>query len=179
MKNSYKFALFISFFALACNKAPTPEKSTEALKESPAPVPEKPVATPDPAAEFAFSPPTVQGKVFFINAKDGDVLKGPLSDGKAQVKLQFGVEGAQIAPAGELKANTGHHHLLIDTASVPAGEGVAKDEQHLHFGKGQEEAEIALSPGKHELELSLADGMHRAYGPAWSHKISVTVEISK
>ncbi len=58
---------------------------------------------------------------------------------------------------------------------MPAGAIVPKDEQHLHFGKGQSEAKLELTPGSHSLQLQLADGLHRSYGPqlATSMKIEV------
>ena len=46
-------------------------------------------------------------KVYFINIKDGDVLKSPFL-------IQFGLSGKGVAPAGVDMENTGHHHLLIN-----------------------------------------------------------------
>jgi len=51
--------------------------------------------------------------VYFINLKDGDTVASP-------VKVQFGLTGMGIAPAGVERPNTGHHHLLIDTTLSPA-----------------------------------------------------------
>lgn len=106
--------------------------------------------------------------VFFQNLKDGQEVKSPL-------KVEMEVKGKVIKPAGELSEGAGHHHLIIDGASIPEGAGVPMDETHIHFGKGQTETEVSLTPGEHTLTLQLADGMHRSYGPAWSKTISVTV----
>ena len=46
-------------------------------------------------------------KVYFINLKNGDMLKSPFF-------VQFGLSGKGVAPAGVEVANTGHHHLLIN-----------------------------------------------------------------
>jgi Domain of unknown function (DUF4399) len=45
--------------------------------------------------------------VYIISPKDGDTVASPF-------KVQFGLSGMGIAPAGVEKANTGHHHLIID-----------------------------------------------------------------
>ncbi len=48
-------------------------------------------------------------KVYFINLKDGDTVANP-------VKIQFGLSGMGVAPAGvEDKKNTGHHQSFDRT----------------------------------------------------------------
>jgi hypothetical protein len=66
--------------------------------------------------------------VYFINVKDGDTVKSPF-------KIQFGLSGMGIAPAGVEKPNTGHHHLLIDTTLTPeqAKAPIPADDHHLHW----------------------------------------------
>lgn len=118
-------------------------------------------ATPDKPAAGA--------KVMFVSPADGDKVKSPL-------KVVMGVEGMTIQPAGDLKAGTGHHHLIIDSDPVAFGTAVPADETHIHFGKGETEAEVELEPGEHKLMLQLADGVHRSYGEQMSATITVTVE---
>lgn len=110
--------------------------------------------------------------VYFINLKDGDVVTSPF-------KVQFGLTGMGIAPAGIEKANTGHHHLLIDTtlsaeelkAPIPA------DAKHLHFGGGQTETMVTLPPGQHTLQLVLGDWSHIPFNPPiMSPVITITVK---
>ena len=113
--------------------------------------------------------PTPGAKVMFVSPADGDKVKSP-------VKVVMGLEGMTIQPAGELKAGTGHHPLVIDSDPVPFGTAVPADETHIHFGKGQTEAEVELKPGEHKLMLQLADGVHRSYGEQMSTTITVTVE---
>ena len=109
-------------------------------------------------------------KVFFKNLKDGQTVKSPL-------KVEFGVEGIALDTAGTIKAASGHHHLLIDAGdSIAAGQVVAKDSTHLHFGKAQKETEIKLTPGEHKLTLQYADGIHRSYGARLAATIKVKVK---
>ena len=116
---------------------------------------------PDPPAK----------KVAFVEPADGAKVKSPL-------KVKFGVEGMTVTPAGqELKDKThGHHHLIIDGKPIPTGQAVPADETHIHYGKGQTEAEIELKPGKHTLTMQFADGSHLSYGPTMSSTITVEVE---
>src|SRR5215475_13469347 len=73
--------------------------------------------------------------VYFINLKDKDAVTSPF-------KVQFGLAGMGIAPAGVEKDKTGHHHLLIDTklSDEQAKAPLPADKQHVHFGGGQTEA---------------------------------------
>ncbi|MBS1947133.1 MAG: DUF4399 domain-containing protein [Bacteroidetes bacterium] len=109
-------------------------------------------------------------KVFFKGLKNGETVKSPL-------KVEFGVEGMSLDTAGTVKAGSGHHHLLIDAGdSIPAGEVVAKDSTHLHFGKAEKETKITLTPGAHTLTLQFADGLHRSYGAKMAATVKVNVK---
>lgn len=108
----------------------------------------------------------------FLNLKDGDTVTSPLN-------IKFGITGMTIVPAGTNKPNTGHFHLLIDTELTPEQMKlpIPKDDQHLHFGKGQTEATIDLKPGKHTLQVVMGDGNHMLHNPpVMSEKITVTVK---
>jgi Domain of unknown function (DUF4399) len=91
-------------------------------------------------------------------------------------KVRFGVKGMAVAPAGDIVANSGHHHLLINLDSLPAGESIPFTEKHMHFGKGQTEAEVKLPPGVYKLTAQFANGAHQSYGKAMSESITVTVK---
>lgn len=108
-------------------------------------------------------------RVFFKNLEDGAVVSSP-------VKVEMGVEGITIQPAGELKEGTGHHHIIINEGPTPYGTVVGADETHIHFGLGQEETELELEPGEYTLTLQFADGFHRSYGDKMSNTIKITVE---
>lgn len=109
--------------------------------------------------------------VYFIEPADGDVVKSP-------VTVRFGLKGMGVAPAGIDKANTGHHHLLIDLEDCPPlDQPLPGDDNHRHFGGGQTETTIELSPGKHTLQLLLGDKNHIPHQPAvMSDKITITVK---
>ena len=79
--------------------------------------------------------------VYIISPKDGDTVTNPF-------RVQFGLSGMGVAPAGVETPNTGHHHLLIDgNEPLDANEPIPQDKTHLHFGAGQTEALIELPPG--------------------------------
>jgi len=91
-------------------------------------------------------------------------------------KVRFGVKGMAVAPAGDIVANSGHNHLLINQMPVKAGESVPFDDQHKHFGAGQTEAMITLPPGTYKLTSQFANGAHQSYGAPMSASIQVTVK---
>ena len=102
---------------------------------------------------------------------DGEVIK------KRQIRVWFGLRGMGVAPAGVDVANTGHHHLIIDSDTPPAGMPIPMDERHRHFGGGQTEVSVQLPPGSHTLQLVLADGTHVPHNPAvMSQRVTVTVD---
>lgn len=113
------------------------------------------------------SPAGVQ--LYFISPLDGATVTSP-------VTVRFGLRGMGIAPAGVAAGNTGHHHLLIDVEPPPLDLPIPSDPQHLHFGKGQTEAEIELAPGTHRLQLLLGDHLHMPHDPpVLSARITITV----
>jgi hypothetical protein len=113
------------------------------------------------------SPPAQS--VAFIEPKDGASVTSPF-------KVVFGVTGMAVEPAGEIKPDSGHHHLLINLDAIPAGQPIPVDATHLHFGKGQTETEIKLPPGSYKLTMQFANGAHLSYGPAMAATINITVK---
>ncbi len=91
-------------------------------------------------------------------------------------KVRFGVKGLAVAPAGDIVANSGHHHLLINLDSIASGESIPFTEKHMHFGKGQTEADVKLAPGVYKLTAQFANGAHQSYGKVLSDTITVTVK---
>ena len=173
MKRSFAaLVLSLALFALpACSKSeqPTPPSSGQA------PLDEHAHNAPPPGAAVQVEAPP-GAKVFFTSPTDGAKLNGPLTEGKAKVAVKMGVENIVVQPAGEVVKGTGHHHIIVDGEGIPLGTIVPKDETHLHFGKGQTEAELELPPGEHKLTLQFADGAHVSYGPSLSSTIKVKVE---
>jgi hypothetical protein len=116
---------------------------------------------PTPSAEGA--------EVYFSDLKDGATIP-------TKGTIRFGLREMGIAPAGSDRANSGHHHLLIDTELPPLDRPIPNDFNHLHFGSGQTEAEITLKPGTHTLQLLLGDKDHIPHSTAvMSPRIRVVV----
>lgn len=124
----------------------------------------------DQASSNAFIAAPENARVFFANLKDGDKVSSP-------VKIEMGVEGMTVHPAGEIIEGTGHHHIILSANHTPAGEAVPADETHIHYGGGQTETEIELEPGMHSISLQFADGLHRSYGEPMS--TSIRIEVTK
>jgi len=111
-----------------------------------------------PAADLPRSTAPKGVELYIISPKDGETVTNP-------VTVRFGLRGMGVAPAGVAFENAGHHHLLIDAVPPPFDRPVPADAQHVHFGKGQTEAEVTLAPGKHRLQLLLADHLHIPHDP--------------
>ena len=121
-------------------------------------------------SEMMRTPSPEGAKVYFIEPADGATVTNP-------VIVKFGIEGMEVAPAGTDKPNSGHHHVLIDTALEDYESPIPSDETHKHFGKGQTETQLELTPGEHTLQLILGDQNHIPHDPAVeSESITVTVE---
>lgn len=113
-------------------------------------------------------PPATKG-VWFMEPANGAVVPQTF-------KVKFGLKGMEVDPAGEQKTGKGHHHLLINTADIQAGNIIPADDKHVHFGKGQTETEVKLPPGKYRLSMQFADGYHLSYGKEMATSIDVTVK---
>jgi hypothetical protein len=105
--------------------------------------------TPAPADAYLYIGPQIPNRV--INS--------------CSVHFWFGLRHMGVAPAGVDKANTGHHHLLVDVDLPPLDQPIPNDRNHLHFGGGQTEAEIELSPGTHTVQLLMGDKDHIPHQP--------------
>lgn len=119
----------------------------------------------------AASPSPAGAEVYIVSPKDGDVVTGP-------VKVVFGIKGMELAPAGTMKDNAGHHHLIIDADLAALDKPIPPNDAHyMHFGKAQTEAEVKLAPGRHTLQLVLGDGAHVPHHPpVMSKKIAIEVK---
>jgi hypothetical protein len=107
--------------------------------------------------------------VSFVEPVNGATVTSPF-------KVKFAVTGMDIKPAGDMAANSGHHHLLINAAAIKAGETIPANDTHLHFGKGQTETEVKLPPGSYTLTMQFANGLHQSYGAPMSSAIKITVK---
>lgn len=128
------------------------------------------VGIPAVALGQTAAPPNA--RLYIISPKDGDTVTSPF-------KVQFGLSGMGVAPAGVDKPNTGHHHLLVDTTLSPEElkAPIPADAKHLHFGGGQTETMLTLPPGQHTLQLVLGDWTHVPFNPPiLSPVVTVTVK---
>jgi hypothetical protein len=123
-------------------------------------------------AQNPVTPSPKGAKVYFINIKNGDVVSSPFL-------VRFGLSGMGVAPVGVDTANTGHHHLVIDTKLSPEAlkAPIAADAKHVHYGGGQTEAMVTLPPGQHTLQLVLGNWSHIPHDPpVMSETITITVK---
>jgi hypothetical protein len=108
--------------------------------------------------------------VYIITPVDAEQVSSP-------VTIKFGLRGMDVAPAGTEKANTGHHHLIIDAPLPPFDEPVPADDNYRHFGGGQTEVTLDLGLGNHTLQLLLADHNHIPHEPVIrSRRIIINVK---
>jgi hypothetical protein len=130
-----------------------------------------PETAPQVAAAGGRRPSPPDAAVYFIYPSDGERIY-PNST------IRFGLRNMGVAPAGVVKPNTGHHHLMIDVETPPLDRPLPSDLNHIHFGNGQTEKKITLSPGEHTLQLILADDHHIPHDPpVISERIKVTVKV--
>jgi Domain of unknown function (DUF4399) len=117
-------------------------------------------------------------QVYFVNIQDGATVTSP-------VKIVMGLSGMGVAPAGVEKANTGHHHILVNRAPIGKAKGgaaefqenIIADDNHRHFGNGQTEMMLELKAGTHTLQLVLGDHNHIPHNPpVVSPQITITVK---
>jgi len=120
-------------------------------------------------ADEMMTPAPANAKAYIISPLDGDTVPQTF-------RVQFGLKGMGVAPAGIDKANTGHHHLLIDGQHMPMA-GKTMGSEVMHFGGGQTETTLTLPPGQHTLQLILGDKVHAPHHPpVTSDAITIMVE---
>ncbi|MDF1737151.1 MAG: DUF4399 domain-containing protein [Minwuia sp.] len=122
---------------------------------------------------MAQSPAPEGAQAYIISPDEGATVTSP-------VTVRFGLTGMGVAPAGIDKANTGHHHLLIDRA-MPTGEdleySLPAEDGLRHFGGGQTEVTLDLPKGRHTLQILLGDHNHVPHvPPVASSLVTITVE---
>ena len=117
------------------------------------------------------TPAPKDADVYIISPANGELVTSP-------VIVRFGLANMGVAPAGVDKANTGHHHLLVDTKNLPAmDKPVPSDKHHIHFGGGQTQTVLELPKGEHTLQLLMGDKNHIPHSPpVISKRITFTVK---
>ena len=126
-----------------------------------------------PAADHTAHPGG--GKVFFAEPANGAMVKSP-------VHIVFAADMFTIAavPPGEVKdvrANTGHFHLGVDTDCLAVGTVIPKADPWIHFGMGNSTIDMQLDPGPHKLVVQAGDDKHATMtGLCQTINITVTGE---
>lgn len=126
-------------------------------------------AAPVGAAAAERTPAPKDAYVYIGWPNDGEVVSG-------RFKVWFGTRGFGVAPSGVTRANTGHHHILVDTELPPLDEPIPNSPKHIHYGGGQTETYLELPPGRHTLQLLMGDAEHVPHDPpVMSKRITITV----
>jgi hypothetical protein len=122
------------------------------------------------AALLAASTALSQPRVYLISPADGSTVSSP-------VEVLFGLEGFGVAPAGTVKENTGHHHLIINAPLPDLTKPIPASDNYRHFGGGQTQTSVELPPGEHTLQLLMGDYAHMPHeNPIVSEVVTITVE---
>jgi hypothetical protein len=157
--------------AALLGRAAAQGQDQEHAHDAPAPSAALPAQTSAPHQRAAAPP---DAYVYIGWPQDRQVING------TRFKVWFGTRNFGVAPAGVTKANTGHHHLLIDTDLPPLDKPIPNDRNHLHFGLGQTETMLELPPGTHTLQLLMGDAEHVPHDPpVMSKRITITVRAGK
>ncbi len=128
-----------------------------------------PATAAPPRAASGRTPAPNDAAVYFVYPRNGTRIF-------ATSTIRFGLRNMGVAPAGVVRPNTGHHHLLIDVPTPPLDAAIPADLNHIHLGNGQTERKITLPPGEHTLQLILGDDQHVPHDPPIvSERITVYV----
>jgi hypothetical protein len=124
---------------------------------------------PEPAAQAERTPAPPDAYLYIGWPNDGETVKSPF-------KVWFGLRNMGVAPAGIQRANTGHHHLIVDADLPPLDEPIPNNQHYRHFGGGQTETTLERPPGRHTLQLIMGDADHVPHDPpVISKRITITV----
>ncbi len=129
-------------------------------------------SVPVAAKAYQRHPSPRGARVYFVYPHNGSYVMPTFT-------VRFGLIGMGVAPAGLDKANTGHHHLVVDAPLPAADTPIPNDFNHLHFGLGQTEAQVTLPVGRHTLQLIFADARHVPHDPPiYSAPITIVVNAT-
>lgn len=125
-----------------------------------APEPKMVTETPpeNPATTLPRTPSPSGARAFFVSPADGATVSNP-------VKIEFGIEGMELAKAGNNKLNSGHHHLIVDAGMPDESLPIPANDNYIHFGDASSSVELTLDPGSHTLCLLLGDHLHIPHDP--------------
>ena len=161
MKPVTAIVAILSICLAACDSRPAANAPGTSEEATP------PAAT---SVELQRTPSPAGARVFFVTPADGDEVSNP-------VRIEFGIEGMDVARAGNDQPDSGHHHLLIDAGLPALNLPIPADANYVHFGDGSTSTEITLSSGRHTLQMLLGDYRHVPHEPpVTSNIITINVE---
>ncbi|MCI4683547.1 DUF4399 domain-containing protein [Candidatus Rhodoblastus alkanivorans] len=124
------------------------------------------------AEQFPRKPAPEGARIYFSDLKDGAAVS-------SRFTVHFAAENIAVVPTDKPEPNSGHFHIIIDNPLPPPDVPIPNDPNHLHFGRGQQEAEIILPAGDHTLQLLMGDEHHMQFiPPVASEAIHVHVGAS-
>ena len=161
----HAFASLLTLALLCSCGAPAPDEDAAQGAEA------APEETAAPEVQLPPRKPSPEGaRVWFVSPADGAVLSSPFT-------VEFGLDGMELLPAGEVGEHTGHHHLLVNTGLPRMDLPIITDDNHMHFGLAQTSVELSLEPGVHTLQLLLGDDLHIPHEPPVMSEV-ITIEVT-
>jgi hypothetical protein len=101
-------------------------------------------------------------RVTILEPEEGAEVPG------TSVLIVLSAENIEIAPAGDPRPGTGHHHLFVNAPVIPAaGEAIpAGVAGIIHLGQAQTSHELTnLTPGEYTVISVVGDLAHRRVDP--------------
>lgn len=110
-------------------------------------------------------------RVEIVEPADGAVIDS------RDVRVVLAATGVEIAPAGEERSGTAHHHLFIDRTLTPPSDPIPAGVTGIvHLGRGQTEFVVQeLAPGPHSVIAVLGDWAHLPLDPLATDTVRFTV----
>jgi hypothetical protein len=102
---------------------------------------------------------------------DGATLEG------GEVEIVLTSENVEIAPVGDGRMGTAHHHLFVNTDVTPMGEVIPMGRDGIiHMGDGSTSFTLRdLTPGEYRIIAVLADLLHVPLDPPAVDTIFITI----
>jgi uncharacterized protein DUF4399 len=97
----------------------------------------------------------------------------------SSVLIVLSNENIELAPAGDTRAGTGHHHLFVNMDVTPPGEPIPAGVPGIvHLGQAQTSHELAnLAPGSYTVISVFGDLAHRRIEPQVTDTVRFRVRL--
>lgn len=129
------------------------------------------LAGADDASLQAEAAPSLPAVVRIVAPLDGAAVEG------GEVEIVLTSENVEIAPVGDGRMGTAHHHLFVNTDVTPLGEVIPMGRDGIiHMGDGSSSFTLRdLAPGEYRIIAVLADLLHVPLDPPAVDTIFITV----